>query len=439
MSFDQLHELRPGVYSVTDRAGNLHLTLRRPWPTARSLGPATPAKRALLARLAAGPCGGGLAEPDAALLRTLLDGGWLMTTVRRHGRALYTLQPIRPPRQAPPEDPERVVLSRFSILHRSGDALVVESPLASHRLRIADGAVLAILGDLTKPIAVGGAGEVPARVLRDLHRTGLAVSEPDAEDSELPLRQWSAPDLWFHGRSRAGNGGYDGTGFARTHGAGALPEASEPRPAGTAVVGLPRPDLHRLRATDPPLAAVLEDRRSIRAYDEEAPITADQLGELLYRCARDRGAGRPYPSGGSAYELEVYPVVRRARGLGPGLYHYDTGAHRLSAVRSAGPETDRLLATAAAGASLPVPPQVLLVLSARFGRLMRRYEEIPYSLILKHVGVLSQSFYLAATAMGLAVCAIGAGDSAAFSAATGFEMAVEGSVGELALGSRPPA
>jgi SagB-type dehydrogenase family enzyme len=188
---------------------------------------------------------------------------------------------------------------------------------------------------------------------------------------------------------------------------------------------------------------VVEDRRSIRAHDDAAPITADQLGELLYRCARTRSAvtrdgmeylSRPHPAGGAAYELELYPVVRRVAGLAPGMYHYDSHEHRLRLVRAPGPEVGRLVQNAAAAAMAPMP-QVLIVVAARFGRLMWAYEELAYALVLKHVGVLYQTMYLVATSMGLAGCALGGGDAMAFTEATGLDYTAESSVGEFMLGS----
>jgi oxazoline/thiazoline dehydrogenase len=85
---------------------------------------------------------------------------------------------------------------------------------------------------------------------------------------------------------------------------------------------------------------------------------------------------------------------------------------------------------------------VLVILAARFPRLAWKYESIAYSLILKHVGVLYQTMYLAATAMGLAACAVGGGDSDLFCQAAGTQYAAETSVGEFLLGSRksePPS
>jgi SagB-type dehydrogenase family enzyme len=57
-------------------------------------------------------------------------------------------------------------------------------------------------------------------------------------------------------------------------------------------------------------------------------------------------------------------------------------------------------------------------------------------LTLKHVGVLYQSMYLVATAMELASCAIGGGDSDLFAEATKTDYLIETSVGEFILGSQ---
>jgi SagB-type dehydrogenase family enzyme len=76
---------------------------------------------------------------------------------------------------------------------------------------------------------------------------------------------------------------------------------------------------------------------------------------------------------------------------------------------------------------------VLLLLVARFGRLQYKYSGMAYAAALKDVGVLFQSFYLTATAMGLGGCALGGGDALAFEQASGLDRWDEGSVGEFLL------
>jgi SagB-type dehydrogenase family enzyme len=69
---------------------------------------------------------------------------------------------------------------------------------------------------------------------------------------------------------------------------------------------------------------------------------------------------------------------------------------------------------------------------------MWTYEQISYAAILKDVGVLMQTIYLAATAMGLGACAQGFGDTTAFVAATGVDELQECNVGSIIVGSRAP-
>jgi SagB-type dehydrogenase family enzyme len=82
-------------------------------------------------------------------------------------------------------------------------------------------------------------------------------------------------------------------------------------------------------------------------------------------------------------------------------------------------------------------PQVLIVLTARFARIMWKYQAMAYAAILKHVGVVYQTMYLVATAMGLAPCALGSGNSDLFAKAAGLDYYAETSVGEFMLGSTP--
>jgi SagB-type dehydrogenase family enzyme len=81
-------------------------------------------------------------------------------------------------------------------------------------------------------------------------------------------------------------------------------------------------------------------------------------------------------------------------------------------------------------------PQLILVLTARFGRLSWKYEGNAYALLLQEVGVVYQTMYLVATAMGLAPCAVGGGDAADFAHLIGTDPLEEASVGAFVLGRR---
>jgi SagB-type dehydrogenase family enzyme len=196
----------------------------------------------------------------------------------------------------------------------------------------------------------------------------------------------------------------------------------------------------------------LENRKSIRAFGEQA-VTAQQLGEFLYRKARvrevieaDLGKGlyyqsrnRPYPSGGATYDLELYLTINTGTEIPSGIYHYDALDHQLLMLTERNAYVEALLRGAQRAASLPCLPPILIVLASRFQRLSWKYRSIAYATTLKNVGVLYQTMYLVATAMGLAPCALGSGNSALFAQAIGTNYFVESSVGEFVLGSRSEA
>ena len=391
--------------------------------------------------------------------------GW---SAHEAGARLATLTATAPGFATTPVGPAadgRYALSRFAYLRRLGDAAVVETPLAPARVTLADGRAAALVGALAAPAAAaelaaraGLSAAAAAGVLTLLLRGGMAVGAGAAEECDPALRTWAFHDLLFHARSRKGrsDAAYGGT-YRFAGGDLPMPPALKPTPAGEAVP-LARPD--RPGRDDPPLGWVLEHRRSVREFDRDRPVTAGELGEFLYRVNRvtDRRAAevptargpvaaelaaRPYPAGGGLYELEVYAAVNACAGLAPGLYYHEPAGHRLVRVAGRTPAVDGLLRDAGGSTGVPADElQVVLVLAARVPRVAWKYESIAYALVLKHVGVVYQTMYLAATAMGLGACAVGGGDADLFARAAGTAYAAETSVGEFLLGRRrggPPA
>jgi SagB-type dehydrogenase family enzyme len=393
------------------------------------------------------------------VLTRLHARGWLERKLRFAGAPLATLRPkTNGAVGVAPVDPgARLTMSRFAFLHRSGDELVVESPRSTAVVALHEPRLALLIAALTRPRRaedLGTTGLPPTAVAAVLHllaEAGVLVAEAadgagggggDEEEAGQALAQWGFADLVFHAASRFGrqDGGYGAT-FP-------LEGRFDPLPARKPVPGRPvpltRPDLDEIAAADPPFTAVLERRRSIREHDDTAPITLRQLGDFLYRSAAVRGpegrsAGegpaRPYPSGGALYELELYPVVSRCDGLEAGLYHYDPVDHRLGFVTGHGPAVQRLVDDARARSLMAAAPQVLVVVAARFGRVMFKYEAMAYAAILKNVGALYQTMYCVGTAMGLAPCALGGGNADAFALAAGLDYYAESSVGEFLVGS----
>src|SRR6201999_3759869 len=145
-------------------------------------------------------------------------------------------------------------------------------------------------------------------------------------------------------------------------------------------------------------------------------------------------ASRPYPSGGAAYELELYLAINNCDGLARGFYHYDAERHALTSIEVAAEALEAQLSDAAFAIGAETAPQIVIVVAARFGRVSWKYSSVAYSLILRDVGVLTQTLYLTATDMGLGGCAIGTNNIDRFARMTGLEFFVEGPVGQFALG-----
>lgn len=342
-------------------------------------------------------------------------------------------------------------LSRFTVLHAADGKLVAERPGGQATVEL-EPAVAGVVAELARwtnvSDGVGGLSAQLSRAVIDL-LAGAGLLAPggpddDEESTDASLAQWHPADLWLHGRHRGARliSGYGGS-YPLADRFPPLPAIPAARPGPR--IDLPAPDLELTAKADPPFTEVLERRRSIRAHDATAPITLAQLGELLYRSARIRQvftsgdrqevADRPYPCGGALHELEIYPLITNCEGARPGLWHYAAADHKLEHVADPSGATAALVAGARAAAVMTSSPQVVLIVTARFGRIMWKYHAIGYSLILKHVGVLYQTIYLVGTAMGLGVCGLGGGDAADFAAASGLAYHAEGSVGELVIGT----
>ncbi|WP_433125504.1 SagB/ThcOx family dehydrogenase [Micromonospora sp. CA-240977] len=439
--------LRPGISAVTASGGEVHLVCGA---ETVCLGVLDEGGRATLVQLAEGRCAG--TELPAALERLLVGGGWVgLEAGVAGGVPTYAMSPVGRPRK--PEDrpaPTRPVLSRFAVLRRVGVAAVLESPLATQQLTVHDSAVVAALAALAAPVRGAGStlpAGLPALLADRLWACGLLTAGDDGEAADLAHAQWRPHELWFHHESRDRVHRQLGVDFGGTSWAkGVFP--APPAAGGDPTwrhVPLPAPQVADSPADRITLSEALESRRSYRSYDDDRPIRLAEVSDFLHRCARVRGrddhhgvemSDRPYPSGGRLHELEIYLLVRSVDGLESGLYHYDPYQHGLARVPAEPVAVRALLRRSAAAMAGPGQPQVLILLSARFGRLMWKYESMGYALVLKHVGVLMQTMYLVATAMGLAPCALGTGDIDLFAAATGREPLHESSVGEFALGSR---
>jgi SagB-type dehydrogenase family enzyme len=398
------------------------------------------------------------------LVRRLAKRGLLeySLTHPRKGEELVIVEPQVPdywPLMQQLRDEDALVLSRFAYMRRRGNEMVLESPRAGALFKICNPKSAALLAMLATPQKIqqlrrrdGFPGLPLLALLVDcqiLFKTKTAEGNsglrPREGDDNLVL--WDFHDLLFHARSTEGR-------HANPLG-GVYPYAGliSPLPAVRPKWPGKKIDLCKFSApqSEPisPTAMLLRARHSTRSFDDQRPISLAEFSRFLERTARVQssfrhrlGQGgptvsyalRPYPSGGSSYELELYVSVNKCEGLTRGFYHYDARRHALVPIGVSGNEFEALLRGAESAMGASSAPQILITIAARFGRVSWKYSSIAYELILKDVGVLMQTFYLMATDMGLGACAIGTVNIDLFTKMTGIEFHVEGPVGQFVIG-----
>lgn len=352
-----------------------------------------------------------------------------------------------------------LILSRFAFLRQENQQFVLESPLSKAKILLLDWRATASIAKLTQldslfTLATLADGIIDVEIVRSFIQLLIATEMISLAPESAALAEWQFHNLLFHRQTRSQR--LDDLRKSKTpHFEDRERSHFIKSPMSDAcgglrqrVITLAKPDLEVLIKTDISLTQAIESRQSIREYDEQ-PIALEQLGEFLYRCARVKEVythaddlmnigectKRPYPAGGALYELEIYPVINRCQGLEPGLYHYQPLSHNLYAIADWDPAVEALIFDAWKSTGQQDVPQVILIITARFGRLFWKYYAIGYGLILKHIGVLFQTFYLVATAMQLAPSAIGGGNSEQFGRVAALNEHEESAVGEFSLGS----
>ncbi|MEV6878474.1 SagB family peptide dehydrogenase [Amycolatopsis sp. NPDC051128] len=348
-----------------------------------------------------------------------------------------------------------VRLSRFGALRPGDGGLWLVSPSAPFRVLLAQPwavRVAASLGKATTAAEIAAREEIPAEVARPLVgylvASGCVVAGDDggrfAEDADPGLNLWSYEELLFHDRSR-------------TWQANGLPETAEPprspvaKPQGPGPeIVLHRPDLADRAALDPSLTELLETDHAAPAFTTRE-LSAEQIGEFLYRAARIRSSGpaslpdgtagevsqRPYVSMARLYELELYLTVNRCSGLPQGIYHYDPAGHRLVLVSADAVDRAVLLDMAMVAAANHRRPAALLSVTTRMARTAPVLGSRAYAAALLHLGALQETLYLTAKAMGLAAHAVSVDAGDRVGRALRLDWPAEVCVGECALDLAP--
>lgn len=339
-------------------------------------------------------------------------------------------------------------LSRFAMMHRSMGTLTLEAPVAAARFEIYDPTLTSQLSVWLSQESIKVEQSILARILIIM---GLAFPVDDsalsAERRMTELNGWTIHEAYFQFRSRYGYSTYPNGAYWFGAGQRPAPAASRIAIDCERRMSLPRPSTVRTSS----LEDVIERRRSTREFEQLQPSIED-LSELFWRTMRQieplqlrvtapDGSHhefplkrRPVPSGGSVHEVDVYLLVANDGAIPRGLWRYDDEQHELVFVSALNDKTNVIQYRAMISAGLQAPPQMIILFAARFDRMMWKYTAMSLGAIYKHVGVLYEIFYLVATDIGLGICGLGSGDTAAFADIIGSHPAIESSVGEMIIG-----
>lgn len=269
-----------------------------------------------------------------------------------------------------------------------------------------------------------------------LERVLLDVDDAQALAANDPFRDRLTPlELAVH---RGVNEG----GFFPEEPRPELPPAPLKPSSGRQVLAL---DTHTAPGGSIELQSCLAQRQSIRSFGSR-PIARRDIEAFLQLTARAYAlregplgwaSVRHYPSAGGRYPLELYLAIYNVESIEQGIYHYQAFSHSLERMET----NDELHAGVAATARHMMhlqgdgSPAVLFLVTAVFARTCWKYRGMPYQAILLETGALYQTMYLAATALELAPCAVGAFPELAVAEMLGLDSRDEAQVGLFALGS----
>jgi len=188
-------------------------------------------------------------------------------------------------------------------------------------------------------------------------------------------------------------------------------------------IALPDPKSLEMPAAD--LRAIVEGRRSVRKYSEEA-LSLEELSYLLWMTQGvQEVTNRPVtlrtvPSAGARHAFETYLLVNRVAALTPGLYRFLAGEHALTLVNGASEIAD-VLVTACYRQKMVGRAAVSFFWGAVVDRMFWRYDERGYRYLHLDAGHICQNLYLAGESIGCGTCGIAAFDDDLLNAALGLD------------------
>jgi SagB-type dehydrogenase family enzyme len=154
----------------------------------------------------------------------------------------------------------------------------------------------------------------------------------------------------------------------------------------------------------------IAQRRSIREFSNQS-LTFPELSQLIWATQgiTSRAWGyefRASPSAGALYPIETYLVVNRVEEISSGLYHYNVKEAQLILLKEG--HFGQELCQAGLGQEMLEEAACVFVWTALVERSKWKYRERAYRYIYMDAGHIGQTLYLAATALSLGCCTVGA-------------------------------
>jgi len=171
-------------------------------------------------------------------------------------------------------------------------------------------------------------------------------------------------------------------------------------------IALPKPAFEKTES----LWSILNQRRSRRRYTPD-PISMTTLSTLLWAAQGITLSARDYqfrtaPSAGALYPVETYLSIHNVSGLEHGIYHFNVLDFALEEIGQ--DNFGEHLTRAALDQAMVGRGAVLFIWTAIVLRAMWKYRNRCIRYIFMDAGHIGQNLQVAATAMGLGCCCIGA-------------------------------
>jgi SagB-type dehydrogenase family enzyme len=159
-----------------------------------------------------------------------------------------------------------------------------------------------------------------------------------------------------------------------------------------------------------PIWDVIKHRQSVRSFKNKT-LERGHLSQLLWATQgitrkQLNFEFRTSPSAGALYPVETYVIVHNVENIEQGIYHYAVADHQLEQLKRDDFRLD--IVKAALDQDMAYSANAVFVWTAVFARSMWKYGQRAYRYVYLDAGHIAENFALAAVALGLGSCQIGA-------------------------------